>query len=107
MGTTELILLQDEIFRGANNWTLERPEKEFKSERISTSSCGFCDAKKSVRKDKDTNRDTIDIRNDKQSDKIPTRKERWAYAVEFSAKIIYPLAFMIYNIVYWTSHYGI
>ena len=51
-------------------------------------------------------RDIIDVRTNKQSDEIPTQKERWAYAVEFSAKIIYPLAFMIYNIVYWTSYYG-
>ena len=99
--------MQGEIFRGANNWTLERPEQEFKSETTSTSSCRFCDAKKSERKDGDTHSDTLNIRNNKQSDKIPTRKERWAYAVEFSAKIIYPLAFIIYNIVYWTSHYGI
>ena len=50
--------------------------------------------------------DKLDVRANEQSDKIPTQKERWAYAVEFSAKIIYPLAFMIYNIVYWTSYYG-
>ena len=37
----------------------------------------------------------------------PTQKERWAYAIEFSAKIIYPLSFIIYNIVYWTSYYGL
>ena len=56
--------------------------------------------------DKHKPSDTLDGRTNKQSDKIPTQKERWAYAVEFSAKIIYPLAFMIYNIVYWTSYYG-
>ena len=38
--------------------------------------------------------------------KSPTKKERWAYAIEFSAKIIYPICFLIYNVVYWTSHYG-
>ena len=37
---------------------------------------------------------------------IPTQKERLAYTIEFSAKIIYPLSFVIYNIVYWTSYYG-
>ena len=36
----------------------------------------------------------------------PSPKERLAYAIEFSAKILYPIFFLIYNIVYWTSYYG-
>ena len=43
----------------------------------------------------------------KKNSACPTKKERWAYAIEFSSKIIYPLSFLIYNIVYWTSYYGL
>ena len=39
--------------------------------------------------------------------RIPTQKERWAYAIEFSAKILYTIFFLIYIIVYWTSYYGV
>ena len=34
----------------------------------------------------------------------PNRKERIAYAIEWGVKIVYPSAFLIFNIAYW-SHY--
>ena len=47
------------------------------------------------------------IAKEDKDESIPTQKERLAYTIEFSAKIIYPLSFIIYNIVYWTSYYGL
>ena len=52
------------------------------------------------------NKNTSDI-DTKKNAASPTKKERWAYAIEFSSKIIYLLSFLIYNIVYWTSYYGV
>jgi hypothetical protein len=34
----------------------------------------------------------------------PNEKERLAYAIEWSIKIVYPVAFTIFCIAYWT-HY--
>ena len=53
----------------------------------------------------EANGSSLDKENKK--DLIPTQKERLAYTIEFSAKIIYPISFFIYNIVYWTSYYGL
>ena len=47
------------------------------------------------------------VAKEDKDESIPTRKERLAYTIEFSAKIVYPLSFFIYNIVYWTSYYGL
>jgi hypothetical protein len=35
---------------------------------------------------------------------MPVLKERYAYKVEFAAKIIYPICFIIFNIVYWSTY---
>ena len=36
--------------------------------------------------------------------KLPVLKERYAYKVEFGAKIVYPICFIIFNIVYWSTY---
>ncbi|TRY73123.1 hypothetical protein TCAL_12527 [Tigriopus californicus] len=35
---------------------------------------------------------------------LPSDKERWAYTIEWTVKIIYPLAFAIFNAAYWTIY---
>ena len=42
----------------------------------------------------------VGVASTKQTDKLPVLKERSAYKVEFAAKIIYPICFIIFNIVY-------
>ena len=32
---------------------------------------------------------------------VPTAKERLAYTIEWSIKIVYPVAFIVFNIAYW------
>ena len=34
----------------------------------------------------------------------PNRKERIAYAIEWGVKIVYPSAFLIFNIAYWSYY---
>ena len=34
----------------------------------------------------------------------PTAKERLAYTIEWSIKIVYPLAFVVFNIAYWSYY---
>ena len=69
--------------------------------------CEFpIDQNTNIKTTKDDKEDVSDM-NAKKNAAGPTKKERWAYAIEFSSKIIYPLSFLIYNIVYWTSYYGL
>ena len=71
-----------------------------------TASLSLANLPSDINSNSDIKTNKIGPENKEKQALSPTQKERWAYAIEFSAKIIYPLSFFIYNIVYWTSYYG-
>ena len=38
--------------------------------------------------------------------KLPSKKERLAYTIEWAVKIAYPGAFLVFNIAYWSYYMG-